>query len=103
MSVPRPCRSIPPMPHTRRSAVRGDAEALRTSSSSRRFGTGEGMAEMDRMLQRPGGRTSGNARENGGDDLIAVTLAEHERLRRGGAGSIEKILLNRVTGSRQPR
>jgi hypothetical protein len=34
--------------------------------------------------------------------VIAAGLAEHERLRRGGAGSLEQILLDGVTRPCQP-
>ena len=40
--------------------------------------------------------------EHSRDNVIAARLAEHERLRRGGAGSLEQILLDCVTRSRQP-
>jgi hypothetical protein len=41
-------------------------------------------------------------REHSRDNVIAARLAEHERLRRGGADSLEQILLDCVTRSRQP-
>jgi hypothetical protein len=42
-------------------------------------------------------------RQHGGDDAIAVRLAEHECLRRSGAGPFEQMLLDCVTRSSQPR